>query len=220
MSTTWGEVREEFRDTFRDITQSYIDNDEAARILRRVLRKIGASEAYTFQEQEYTLTLTGASQYDLNTLIPGWKKIKTITSPTSNGATQPIELTPLDIKDFQVSVDRNTYAIFNHRYLRVYSPTSSPLTGTVKIIYYTQYFLSNSGTLVSTPVDDNTVFLIPDSYMNVVSEGMVMLGFRKDRSNRADFTDAKEAFESALQELRDTHSIIVETPTRSMGGAF
>lgn len=221
MSTTWANVKDEFRDSFRDITQSYIDDNEAKRMLRRVLRDIGQEEAYTFQEQEYTLTLTGASQYDLDSLIAGWKKIKSITSPTSSGSpTIPIELTALDIKDFTVSVDRYAYAVFSNRYLRVYSPTNSPLTGTLKIIYYTQYLLSHSGTLVAEPTDDTTVFLIPDRYMNAVTEGMLFYGFRKDRSNRADYIDAKESYQNAIAALRDTHTVITETPLRTMMGAF
>lgn len=220
MATTWGEVKEEFRDSFRDVTQSYINDEEVKRILRRVLRKIGCEEGYTFQEREYTLTLTGAAEYDLDTLIPGWKKIKTITTPASVGAIRPIELDSIDPKDFQISGDRYAFTIFSHRYLRVYSPSASPLTGTLKIMYYTGYFLLASGVAVAAPVDDNTTFLIPDHYMNVVTEGLVVHGFRKDRSNRADYTDAKEAFEDSLQSLRDTHTVIVETPRRSMGGAF
>lgn len=228
MATTWGQIREEFADAFRDTTTGFFGNSagantEVVRVLRRVLRLIDAPEAYTFQEQEYTLSLTGASRYDLDTLIPGWKRIKAINANQSGSpASYRTELQAVELRDFQSLQDSYSYAIFQSRYLELYNPTGVFSSGSLKIIYYTGYLVKDgsTGALKALPTSDSDTFLIPDRFLDVITEGLAMLAFRKDRSNKEDYRDALASFNRALLELRDMHSVTVESPVRRMTGAF
>lgn len=228
MALTWGEAREQFSDVFRDSTTGFFGNSsgtssEIYRTLRRVLSLIASNEAYTFQEREYSLTLTGAAEYDLDTLIPGWQKIKSITTNTTNNLTAyPIELQSVDIKDFQAMFDTYAYTIFQSRYLRLYNPAGTLSAGTLKIIYYTGYLIKDAvtGAAKPLPTSDSDLFMIPDRFVDVVTEGLAMLAFRKDRSNKEDFRDAKTAFDQRLNDLRENHTVIVETPARRMTASF
>lgn len=228
MALTWGQAREEFSDVFRDSTTGFIgnasgSNTEIVRTLRRVLRRIAGEDAYTFQEQEYTLTLTGSDSYDLDTLIPGWQRIKSITTNVTNNLTAyPIELQSVDIKDFQALLDVYAFTIFQDRYLKLYNPGGNFLSGSLKIIYYTGYLVKDASTNLpkALPTSDNDYFMIPDRFADVITEGLAMFAFRKDRSNKEDFRDAAQAFERTLEMLRENHTVIVETPQRRMMAAF
>lgn len=224
MAVTWATIKSECRDALRDPTGTYIGDTELLRMLRRVLRLIDNPEAYTFQEQTYTLTLTGASQYDLDSLIPGWKRILTITNTLQGSSSNaiPIELQPMGLKDFQLVTDRYCYTIYNNRYLQIYSPTAAPLSGTLNIIWYTSYLVRDASTndLKALPTVDNDYFIIPDHYCDLITEGMEILGWRKDRSNKDDLRDAKQAFAERRNELIETYSLLVDVPHRTMMGAF
>jgi len=222
MSTTWGNIKDEFHDAFRDVSGSFIGDTELLRMLRRVLRLINTPLPYTFQQSEYTLTLTGTTQYDLDTLLGRWKEILSITKPTTDSLAVPYELEFIDLMDFAVSIDRYAYTIFGHRYLRVYSPTGSPLSGTLKVYYYSDDLVRDATTnaFKQIPTVDADYFAIPERYTDVVSEGLMMLGFRKDRSNKDDYRDAKKAFDDRLAELVSLETIEVHTPKRNMKGAF
>lgn len=224
MSVTWGQVKEEFRDAFRDVSGSVIGNEELKRMIARVLRLIDNAEAYTFQEQTYTLTLTGAAQYDLDALISGWKRINSITN-TIQGASPlaiPMELKPVSVKDFQIITDRYVYTIFGNRYLQIYSPSGASLLGTLQIIYYTGFLVRDGVTnnLKAAPTQDSDYFILPDRYCDVLVEGLLMLAWRKDRSNKDDYRDAVAAFTNRKAELIETFSIQQNEPVRSMMGAF
>ncbi|HNA25145.1 MAG TPA: hypothetical protein PLI01_00290 [Nitrospira sp.] len=222
MPTTWGNIKEEQMDAFRDVTKSYIGDSELLRMLRRVLRMIGRGQAYTFQQKETVLTLTGAQQYDLETLLPRWCRIISITNPVSQDAAVPLEMDYMDIKNFALTVDRFAYSIIGNRYLRVFSPTQSPLSGSLRIIWCTSD-LCVDGTTNETkalPTSDNDYFLIPERFMETVIEGLNKLSFRKDRSNRADQTDSEKAFNDALAEMQLMETIQVDAPVRDMQGAW
>lgn len=222
MPTTWGQVKEEFRDGFRDGTQAFISDLELLRMLRRVLRLIDNPEAYTFQQVEYTLTLTGATQYDLDTLIPGWKRIFTITNSLGVNVGLPLELEFVDMKDFQMTLNRYAYSIYQNRYLRVYSPTSSPLSGFLNVLYFSTYLVkdASTGAFKAIPTSDDDYFALPERWMDTITEGLQWLAFRKDRSNKEDAADAKSAFGARLMELITQETIQVQSPNRSMMGAF
>lgn len=222
---TWGQIREEFTDAYRDTTTRFFDNSsggtsEIARTLRRVLRLVNAPEAYSFQQQEYTLTLTGATRYDLNSLIPGWKRIYAILAPGTNVSE---EMTAADLRAFQLTYDTYAFSIFGHRYLELKSSPATPSTGSLKIIYFTGYLVKDGSTnaLKEIPTSDDDYFIIPPEFMDVVTEGLEMFAFRKDKTNRSDYTDARQHFDARLEELRENHLIEVDTlPTVMRGGMY
>lgn len=222
MPTTWGQMKEGFRDGFRDSTQSFISDAELLRMLQRILRMIDNPEAYTFQQQETTITLTGSNSYDLDALTPGWKRILTITNSLGVSDGIPLELSFIDMKDLQRIVDKYVFSIFQNRYLRFYSPSSAPLTGNLKVIWYSSYLCKDAVTNAFKPmiaVNDD-YFAIPERWLDVITEGLLWLAFRKDRSNREDAADAKAAFERRLMELVSQETLQVQYPYRSMSGAF
>jgi hypothetical protein len=215
-------MKESFRDGFRDGTQSFITDAELLRMLKRILRLIDNPEAYTFQQQTYSLTLSGTNSYDLDTLIPGWKRILTINNSLGVSDGIPLELNFVDMKDLQMIIDRYVYSIYQNRYLRLYSPNTSPLTGVLTIIYYTAYLCKDAITGAYKPmieVDDD-YFAIPERWLDVITEGLLWLAFRKDRSNREDAADAKSSFEKRLMELITQETVQVQYPYRTMSGAF
>ena len=221
-NTTWGQIKSEFRDAFRDGTQDFISDAELLRMLRRILRLADNPGGYTFQQQETTVTLNGSSSYDLNTYIPGWKRILTITNSLGVTSGIPLEIEFIDMKDLQITIDRYVYSIFQNRYLRLYSPTTSPLTGTINIPWYSTYLCKDASTNAYKQMIevDGDYFAIPESWLDVITEGLNWLAFRKDRSNREDASDAKNAFEKRLMEMITQETIQVSQPYRSMSGAF
>lgn len=222
MPTTWGDIKQEFRDSFRDVTQNFISDDELTRMLKRVLRMLDNPNGYTFQQQETTLTLTGAQSYDLDTICPGWKKVLTITNSLGNVSNVPVEMEFVNVKDFQLIVDRYAFTIFNNKELRFYSPTGAPLTGQLKIIYYIGYLCvdATTGLPKELPTEDADYFLIPEHFLDAITEGLNWLAFRKDRSNKEDKADAFNAFTSRKGELVLLETIQVQSPRRTMRGAF
>lgn len=201
-STTWGDIRDEFRDTFRDTTQAFIDNDELARMARRILRLINSKQVYAFQETQGTLSATGATSYDLNTLFPGYKELLTVQ--WNNASVNPKdELYYVNTKDFDLISDAFAYTVFNNATLRLTAPGAQSLSGSLNVIYFSNYMVYQNGgaTLIEYPTAADDKFSIPERFMSVLTEGLNMLGFRKDRAHREDYIDSKAAFEEALQQL-------------------
>lgn len=219
--STWNDIQNENVDSFRDATGSYIGPDERTRMLRRVLRRLDNPECFRFQETSYTLTLTGAAQYDLDTLIPGWKKMLSLYY-YGNGMTKPLEMDFLDPKDFEVATDSYVYTIFQNRYLKICSPGAAMITGQVKILYYTSYMVIDAitGAFKPLPTSGDDIFAIPERFLEVLTEGLNSISFRKDRSNAADSRDAKLEFENAREELFMNETAVIDVPVRSMRGAF
>lgn len=222
MPTTWGDIKQEFRDGFRDVTQNFLGDEELLRNLRRVLRMLDNPNGYTFQQREQTLTLTGASSYDLDTVTPGWKEIMTVTNSLGDVSNVPVEMEFVNVKDFQLILDRYAFTIFAGKELRLYSPTSAPLTGQLNIIYFTGYLCADATTGLpkAIPTSDSDYFLIPERFIDAITEGLLWLSFRKDRSNKDDKADAKAAFDARKAELVSLETIQVQTPHRTMRGAF
>lgn len=219
MATTWAIIKSEFRDTFRDVTQSFISDDELLRMAKRILRVIDSRGTYGFSETSATISLTGASTYNLATTLPDFKELITLTfTPVSSAL--PVEFEYRNLKDFEICRDTYVYTIQGSSTLRFYAPGIVALTGSVGLDYYSRYLALNGTTKVEYPVDDNSTFVIPERYMDILTEGLLMLGFRKDRSHREDYTDAKQNFETRLQEMVLNEPIRVSKPQRFVSAAF
>lgn len=203
MPTAWSDIKDEFRDSFRDTSTSFVDDAALLRMVRRVLRMIGSNYTYSFQEQRATINLTGATTYDLSTLLPGFKEILEITnSPPGSDVQIPMDY--YDPKDFLSARDSNGYTIENTSTLRLYNPSSSSLTGTLTVIYYSNYMAQSAlGVRQQYPLINSDLLLIPEDYLDLVVEGLLMFAFRKDRTNREDYTDAKEVFMARLKVLQE-----------------
>lgn len=204
MATTWGDVKEEVRDSFRDSTTAFIDDDELARYCKRTLRLIASNYIYGFQETTGTLTLTGASSYNLATSFPDFQELWGL-SYLLNGATAPgCELTYYNARDFLYAADILGYTVQGTSTLKLYVPAGGTgITGSLTVIYYSSTMLTSaSGTAKEIPTLDTDVFRIPERFLSVLVEGILMFCFRKDKSLREDFTDSKEAFEKALLKMQ------------------
>lgn len=204
MATTWGDVKDEVRDSFRDSTQAFIDDNELARYCKRVLRLVASNYIYGFQETTGTITLTGASSYDLSSLFPDFQELWGL-SYLLNGATAPgAELTYYNPRDFLYAADILGYTLQGTATLKLYTPSGGTgLTGSLTAIYYSKTILTSAGgTAKDVPTLDTDVFRIPERFLDVLTEGILMFCFRKDKSLREDFADAKAAFETALEKMR------------------
>lgn len=218
-TSTWANVKSEFRDSFRDITTSFISDEELLRMAKRILRLVDSTGTYGFQETSGTITLTGAISYNLATLFPDFKQLITLTY-TPSGTSLPMEFEYRNLKDFEVSRDTYAYTIQGSSTLRLYTPGITSLTGTLGIDYYSRYLALNGSTLIEYPTADANTFAIPERYIDVVVEGLLMLAFRKDRSHREDYTDAKEMFERRLREMALSEPVRVSKPQRYAAAAF
>jgi hypothetical protein len=219
MATTWGDIKNEYRDSFRDTTQSFINDNELLRMAKRVLRLVDSHGPYGFSERSATITLNGASSYDISTTLPDFKQLITLTY-TPSGSTIPIEFEYRNLKDFEISRDTYVYTLQGSSTLRFYAPGVVSLTGTIGIDYYSRYLALNGTTLVEYPTSDTSTFIIPERYVDIVTEGLLMLAWRKDRSHREDYTDAKEMFERRLTEMTLTEPVRVSKPLRFVSAAF
>lgn len=221
MATTWAQVKEEFRDSFRDVTQSFISDTELSRMARRILRLIDSKSTYAFQETLGTLTLTGASAYELKTPFPDFKELISLNYATGGNGV-PNEFTYTNVKDFQTMNDSYAYTILGSSSLRLYAPGAVNLSGNLGILYYSRYLTidTNGTTHIEYPTDDAHTFVIPERYINLLVEGLLMLAFRKDRSHREDYTDSKEAFETLLREMILNEPQRVSRPRTMARAAF
>lgn len=218
-TSNWADVKSEFRDSFRDITTSFISDEELLRMAKRILRLVDSTGTYGFQETSATITLTGATSYDLGTLFPDFKQLITLTY-TPSGTSLPMEFEYRNLKDFEVSRDTYAYTIQGSSTLRLYTPGVTSLTGTLGIDYYSRYLALNGSTLIEYPTADANTFALPERYIDVLVEGLLMLAFRKDRSHHEDYTDAKEMFERRLREMALTEPVRISKPQRYAAAAF
>lgn len=222
MSTTWGDLKQEFRDSFRDTSQNFIGDDELKRMCKRVLRLIDSQYTYGFQETSGTVPLTGATEYNLAAIFPDYKSLLTLTyAPQSSSL--PFELEYSNPKDFAITRDSYAFTIQGSATLKLYGPTSpTTITGQLGLIYYSRYMVKVHGgsTLAEAPANDDDTFVIPERHLDVLTEGLSKFGFRKDRSHREDYTDATKEFDARLLQLQIEEPMRVKKPRRFVGGPF
>lgn len=117
--------------------------------------------------REYTLTLTGAADYNLRTLIPDLGRVYQVANalaPGREGASQPL-------REFNLSTGGSSsrFTVFGDT-LRFGAPGT---TGTVTIPYYSRWLVADaSGVRKQDFTLDTDVSVIPEQHVMALVEGM------------------------------------------------
>lgn len=125
----------------------------------------GYAHKFSWAVREYSLTLTGATSYNLLTLIPD---ISTVYRPygTDFGGNQP-SYRPAD--EYNIESGGQILTIVGTT-LKLKNPPSS---GTLYIPYYSNYLVASSGgTRQKDFLAETDVSVIPDSHMPCFLEGL------------------------------------------------
>jgi len=125
----------------------------------------GYAHKFAWSVREYSLTLTGASSYDLLTLIPD---LSTIYRPygTAFGGNEPAYRQPYE---FNVESGGQIITIVG-KTLKI---KNAPGTGTLTIPYYSNYLVANSsGTRQKDFLAETDVSVIPDTHIPMLVEGI------------------------------------------------
>jgi len=136
MSTTWSEVKEIIVDLYPAIIQSKFINPDSGELgsYARLANNMIANypHRFKFTKDTHSLTLTGATSYNLKTLIPGLSKVYQIMGINDN--TDEVEL-----PEYEGSISSAS-----NFYLRngvLYFTGNNPTSGTATIVYKSKYLV-------------------------------------------------------------------------------
>lgn len=178
---------------------------ELALYCRMIHNRIsGHPHKCSFLLREYTLTLTGASSYNLRTLIPDL--VRLYMPP--HGSNVPDREVPYQgYRDYSIDTGNNTRMTLFGKTMML---TAGGVTGTLTIPYYSSYLVeSAAGTRKKDLTDDTDFSIIPNEHENVLIEGIVEFAKRKTKNpqNQRVFADHRgrisqmTPFEQELQNL-------------------
>lgn len=148
---------------------------ELAFYLRMVNSKLcGKAHRFSWTMREYSLTLTGATDYDLRTLIPDLIEIYQVKGDSVPG----YEMGFRDLREYNLSVGGVEFTIMGST-LRIKNGAS---TGTLVIPYYSNYLVvSNSGTRQLDFSDGDDEWLGPPHLEPMLIEGVLSYFDRKEK---------------------------------------
>jgi len=132
----------------------------------------GNPHKFSWRMREYTLTLTGATSYDLRTLIPDLDRVYQVTGSSLANREMPNQ----SLRDYNLSVGGMRMAIVGDT-LKL---SDGGLTGSLTIPYYSNYLVKASdGTRKLDFSSDTDVSVIPDSHVMMLVEGVGRFVYRK-----------------------------------------
>lgn len=131
---------------------------------------------FSWALREYTLTLTGATEYNLKTLIPDLVAIYQIYGDSAPGREAPAQ----SLREYNRTLGGNIRFSVIGNTLKLTGATS----GTLKIPYYSNYLvLDNDGsTRKLNFVDDDDTSVIPEQHVMTLVEGIMRFVDRKKKS--------------------------------------
>lgn len=139
--------------------------------------------------REYTLTLTGASSYNLRTLIPDLGRVYQVVGDSFPGREAPVQ----SPREYNVDVSGSVRISIMGDTLKVTGATS----GTLTIPYYSRYLVESSGgTRKLDFTADTDVSVIPDQHVMILVEGI--------KRFVSDKTDEKQSMRTYLLNGRPT----------------
>lgn len=127
---------------------------------------------FSFLLKEGSISLTGATTYDLKTLIPDLSQVYLVK--TTEGRTpyqRPSEYYSKDLGQTSMTVINNVIHFNN-----------PPASGTLTIPYFTKYLVKDGTTHAAKLdfVEDDDYSIIPDQFSNVLVEGMMRFIWRRE----------------------------------------
>lgn len=135
-------------------------------------RILGQSHKFSWQLTEYSLALTGASSYNLKTLIPDLDRILQAVGDGLPGRDGQY-LSPYD---FNVQVGGTVFTIKNN----ILEFKNPPTSGTLIIPYFSQYAVADSDGVRKRYFEDATDFtFIPNTHIDTLIEMILEYVYRK-----------------------------------------
>lgn len=178
---TWSEIKQFFANFTPAQTQGIIETTsgtptELALYARLTNNKIaGQPHKFSWMLREYSLTLTGASSYDLKALISGFVRVRVVTGNSlPNGIASYVS----DVDLYRRTYGQHTFTIQNG----VLKFDTPPTSGTLTIPYYTRYLVKTAAGVYQqdfTANDDESV--IPDTHIDLLLEGIETYFRRKEK---------------------------------------
>jgi hypothetical protein len=152
---------------------------ELALYLRMINNRIAAqTHKFSWTIRTYTLTLTGATEYDLATLIPDLQLVRLVTgTQVPNGVATYVPDSDLYRRTW------GPYAFtIQNKVLKFDTP---PLSGTLIIPYHTFYLVKTSGGTYQLDFSaDTDVSVVPEEHTNMLIEGAMEFFYRKEKKSQ------------------------------------
>lgn len=127
----------------------------------------GNPHKFSWTLREYSLALTGATDYDLSTLIPDLVMIYQV--PGDDFATKEARF--LSLRDFNIETGGQSFTIVGGTTLRFKNP---PTSGTLTIPYYSNYLVVTSGGTRQLDFSaDTDKTIIPFQHATMLIDGVI-----------------------------------------------
>lgn len=155
----------------------------------------GNPHKFSWRLREYALTLTGATEYNLATLVPDLEMIYQVPGDEFSNK----EANYQSLRDFNIQTGGQIFTVVGGTTLRFKTP---PTSGTLTIPYYSNYLVVTSGgtrQLDFTADTDKTV--IPFQHAQMLIDGVI------------NFVRPKEDEESPKTDFRDWDGTVLSLDT-------
>lgn len=135
----------------------------------------GGDYRFSFALREYSLTLTGATEYDLGTLIPDLVSIYQVHGESVGGYGVPYQ----SLRDYNLTRSGLTFTVSGSK-LRFQNP---PTSGTLTIPYYSKYLVIDAITQARKldAESGSDILVVPDEHIEVLFEGILRYYHRKEK---------------------------------------
>ncbi len=157
-------------------SSGFISSTGLKYFLRMTLMDLaGGDYRFSWALREYTLTLTGASEYNLATLIPDLVSIYQIHGDSVGGYGVPFQ----NLHDYNLTRSGQSFTVAGTK-LRFQNP---PTSGTLTIPYYSKYLVID-GTTSARKLDAEAgadILVVPDELVEVIFEGILRYYHRKEK---------------------------------------
>ena len=139
------------------------------------MRLAGGAHKFSWALREYSLVLTGATEYDLATLIPDFVQLYQIPNSQSQGS----EIGYQSPRSFNITVGGVSFTIMGNL-LRFHNP---PTSGTLVLPYFSNHLVQTAAGVRQLDFEDGTdISVIPESWATeFMIEGLTEYYQRKEK---------------------------------------
>lgn len=152
----------------------------------------GNPHKFSWRLREYTLTLTGATSYNLKTLIPDLDRVYQVVGSSLANREMPNQ----SLREYNISAGGVRMCIMGNT-LKL---AADGLTGTLTIPYYSNYLVESAAgvrQLDFLAADD--VSVIPEGYIMALIEGVGRFIYRKSRKQQ--YTRPVQLFDGRIANI-------------------
>lgn len=169
MAATWSEIKQYFNTFKPEDFPNFVDSATSGTNELAIYARLGNAQIagynhkFSWLIREYSLTLTGASSYDLSTLIPD---LAQVIRPYGTGFPNNEPLYQ-SLTDFNILVGGMAITM-QGKTLKI---KNGPSSGTLVIPYYSNYLVATSGGTRQRDFSaDNDVSIVPEEHLPALLE--------------------------------------------------